>query len=254
MTGTILWPTILLILQCLAIILPVLVAVAWLTWAERKVLGAIRMRQGPSVAGPFGLLQPVADGFKLLGKEMIVPDGADRMLFIGAPILTFTLSLVAWAVIPFDSGWVLAADINVALLYVLAILSLGVYGAILSGWASNSKYAFLNGMRQATQMIVYEISIGLVIVAVLLTAGSLDLSDIVMAPMPWWLWLLLTPMMAVFFVSILAVTNRSPFDLSEDGSELAGGIHVEYSAMPLALFLIGKYANMMLMSALMVVL
>jgi NADH-quinone oxidoreductase subunit H len=246
-------PTVVIVLQIVAIILPLLVAVAYLTYAERKVLAAMQLRQGPNVVGPFGLLQPLADGIKLLGKETIIPSGANRVLFVAAPMLTFLLALVAWAVIPFQAGWVLA-DINVGILYLFAISSLGVYGIIIAGWASNSKYAFLGGLRSAAQMVSYEVSIGLVIITVLLCVGSLNLSKIVEAQRTIWFAIPLFPMFIVFFVSALAETNRAPFDLPEGESELSGGFNVEYSSMTFALFFLGEYANMILMSAMTVIL
>jgi NADH-quinone oxidoreductase subunit H len=242
------WPTILIVLQIVAIIVPLLVAVAYLTYAERKVLASMQLRQGPNVVGPFGLLQPFADGLKLFAKETVVPAGANRVVFVAAPMLTFLLSLVAWAVIPFDFGMVLA-DINVGVLYLFAISSLGVYGIIMAGWASNSKYAFLGGLRSAAQMVSYEVSMGLVIITVLLCVGSLNLTDIVLAQRTVWFAIPLLPMFVVFFVSALAETNRSPFDLPEGESELSGGFNVEYSSMTFALFFLGEYANMILMSA-----
>lgn len=242
------WPTILIVLQIVAIIVPLLVAVAYLTYAERKVLAAMQLRQGPNVVGPFGLFQPMADGLKLLSKETIIPAGSNRVVFVLAPMLTFLLSLIAWAVIPFDVGMVLA-DINVGILYLFAISSLGVYGIIMAGWASNSKYAFLGGLRSAAQMVSYEVSIGLVIITVLLCVGSLNLSDIVLAQQTVWFAIPLLPMFVIFFISALAETNRAPFDLPEGESELVGGYNVEYSAMTFALFFLGEYANMILMSA-----
>ena len=230
------------------IVVPLLVAVAYLTYAERKVLALAQLRQGPNMVGPFGLFQPLADGLKLLSKEIIIPSGANRVIFILAPILTFLLSLVAWAVIPVDAGWVLA-DINVGVLYLFAISSLGVYGIIMAGWASNSVYAFLGGLRSAAQMVSYEVSIGLVIVTVLLCTGSLNLQEIVLAKRPFWMVLLLLPMLVVFFISSLAETNRAPFDLPEGESEIVAGFHVEYSAMTFALFFLGEYANMILMGS-----
>lgn len=235
------------------IVLPLLVGVAYLTYAERKVLALTQLRQGPNMVGPFGLLQPLADGLKLLSKEIIIPAGANRFIFILAPVMTFLLSLVAWAVIPVDSGWVLA-DINVGILYLFAISSLGVYGVIMAGWASNSVYAFLGGLRSAAQMVSYEVSIGLVIVTVLICTGSLNLQEIVLAERPWWMVLLLTPMLVVFFISALAETNRAPFDLPEGESEIVAGFHVEYSAMTFALFFLGEYANMILMGGMTTVL
>ncbi len=242
------WPTALMLAEILAIILPLLVAVAYLTLAERKVIAAMHLRKGPNVVGPFGLFQPLADGLKLFMKESVIPAGANRGVFLAAPILTFVLSLVAWAVIPFDQGVVLA-NINVGVLYLFAISSLGVYGIIMAGWASNSKYAFLGALRAAAQMVSYEVSIGFVIVSVLLCVGSLNLTAVVEAQKTVWFALPLLPMFVVFFISGLAETNRSPFDLVEGESELVGGFFVEYSAMPFALFYLGEYANMILMSA-----
>ena len=236
--------------EVLAIIVPLLILVAFLTLAERKVIAAIQLRKGPNVVGPFGLLQPFADGLKLLLKETIIPAGANRGVFIIAPILTFLLSLVAWAVIPFDDG-VVVADINVGILYLFAISSLGVYGIIMAGWASNSKYAFLGALRSAAQMVSYEVSIGFVMITVLLCVGSLNLTQIVLAQKGggWhWYWLPLFPMFIIFFVSALAETNRSPFDLPEGESEIVAGYFVEYSAMAFALFFLGEYSAMILMS------
>lgn len=226
----------------------VLLSVAYLTYAERKVLGAMQRRQGPMMVGPFGLLQPIADGVKLLSKETIIPSQANRPVFLLAPVLTFTLALVAWSVIPVNLGWVLA-DINVGILFLFAVSSMGVYGVVMAGWASNSKYAFLGALRSASQMVSYEVSMGLVIVCVLLAVGSLNLTDIVMTPRPVWVQIMLLPMLVVFLISILAETNRAPFDLPEGESELSGGFMVEYSSMSFALFFLGEYANMILMSA-----
>jgi NADH-quinone oxidoreductase subunit H len=241
------WPTIIIVLQIVAIVVPLLVAIAYLTYAERKVLAAMQLRQGPNIVGPFGLLQPMADGLELFGKETVIPAGANRFVFVFAPMLTFLLALIAWAVIPFDDGMVLA-NINVGVLYLFAISSLGVYGIIMAGWASNSKYAFLGGLRSAAQMVSYEVSIGFVIITVLLCVGSLNLSDVVNAQRTVWFAIPLLPMFVVFFISALAETNRAPFDLPEGESELVGGYNVEYSAMTFALFFLGEYANMILMS------
>ena len=242
------WPTILIVLSIVAIVAPVLGGVAYMTYAERKVIAAIQLRRGPNVVGPLGLLQPIADGLKLLFKETIIPVGANRVVFLLAPMLTFILSLVAWAVIPFDEGWVLA-DINVGILYLFAISSLGVYGIIMAGWASNSKYAFLGALRSAAQMVSYEVAIGFVIISVLLCVGSLNLSEIVKAQEGLWFCIPLLPMFVMFFVSALAETNRAPFDLPEAEAELVAGYNVEYSSMTFALFFLGEYANMILMSA-----
>ncbi len=248
------WRLIVIVVQILAIVVPLLVAVAYLTYAERKVIGAIQLRKGPNVVGPFGLLQPLADGAKLFLKETILPTGSSKVVFIVAPMLTFFLSLIAWAVIPFDEGWVLA-DINVGVLYLFAISSLGVYGIIMSGWASNSKYAFLGGMRSAAQMVSYEVSIGFVLISVLLTVGSLNLSDVVLRQKETvWFVIPHLPMFVIFLISALAETNRSPFDLPEAESELVAGYNVEYSAMTFALFFLGEYANMILMSGMTVIL
>jgi len=247
------WPTGLIVAQILAIVLPLLVAVAYLTLAERKVIAAMQMRVGPNVVGPFGLLQPLADGLKLLMKETIIPAGANRVVFILAPMLTFILAMVAWAVIPVSYGWVLS-DINVGVLYLFAISSLGVYGIVMAGWASNSRYAFLGALRSAAQMVSYEVSIGLVIITVLLCVGSLNLTDIVMAQQTVWFAIPLLPMFVVFFVSALAETNRAPFDLPEAEAELVSGYNVEYSSMAFALFFLGEYANMILMSGITTVL
>ncbi|MBL8831432.1 MAG: NADH-quinone oxidoreductase subunit NuoH [Rhodospirillales bacterium] len=233
--------------KILLVVVPLLVSVAMLTYFERKVIGAIQLRKGPNVVGPFGLLQPFADALKLLTKETIVPTGANRVVFMMAPMLTLLLSLVAWAVIPFGYGLVLA-DINVGVLYLFAISSLGVYGIIMAGWASNSKYAFLGAMRSAAQMVSYEVSIGFVIITVLLCVGSLNLSDIVMAQKTVWFAIPLFPMFVIFFVSALAETNRSPFDLPEGESEIVAGYFVEYSSMSFAMFFLGEYAAMILMS------
>lgn len=241
-------PTLWLLAKIIAIIVPVMLSVAYLTLFERKVIGAMQLRKGPNVVGPFGLLQPIADGLKLFMKETIIPTGANRGVFIAAPMITFTLALVAWSVIPFDAGMVLA-DINVGILFLFAISSLGVYGILMAGWASNSKYAFLGAMRSAAQMVSYEVSMGLIIITVLLCAGSLNLSVIVESQRDVWYIIPLFPMFVIFFISTLAETNRHPFDLPEAEAELVAGYNVEYSAMTFALFFLGEYANMILMSA-----
>ncbi|NBU52910.1 MAG: NADH-quinone oxidoreductase subunit NuoH [Alphaproteobacteria bacterium] len=243
-------PLIFIALKVILIVLPLLLSVAYLTYAERRVIGLMQMRRGPNRVGPFGLLQPIADAVKLIFKETIVPTPASKIVFMIAPMITFILSLVGWAVIPFSEGWVLS-DMNVGVLYVLAVSSLGVYGIIMAGWASNSKYAFLGAIRSSAQMISYEVSMGLVIVTVLLVTGSLNLSEIVehQRDMPFWIHLMLAPMAVVFFISVLAETNRLPFDLPEAESELVAGYNVEYSSMSFALFFLGEYANMILVSA-----
>jgi NADH-quinone oxidoreductase subunit H len=241
------WPVVWIVIKIVLIVAPVMVAVAYLTYAERKVIGAMQLRRGPNVVGPFGLLQPIADGLKLFLKETIIPAGANRGVFIAAPSITFSLALVAWAVIPFDEGMVLA-DINVGILFLFAISSMGVYGVLMAGWASNSRYAFLGGLRSAAQMVSYEVSMGFVIVTVLLLAGSLNLSDIVNAQRDMWFIVPLFPMAVIFFISTLAETNRHPFDMPEAEAELVTGYNVEYSAMPFALFFLGEYANMILMA------
>jgi NADH-quinone oxidoreductase subunit H len=236
-------------IEALALLVPLLIGVAYLTYAERKVLAAMQLRKGPNVVGPFGLLQPFADALKMLMKETIIPTGSNRFLFLIAPMLTFSLAMLAWAVIPVNDGWAIA-DINVGILYLFAISSLGVYGIIIAGWASNSKYAFLGAMRSAAQMVSYEVSIGFVLVSVLLCVGSLNLTDVVRAQKTVWFCIPLFPMFVVFFISALAETNRSPFDLPEGESEIVAGFFVEYSSMSFALFFLGEYANMILMSAL----
>jgi NADH-quinone oxidoreductase subunit H len=236
-----------------AVIVPLLIAVAYLTLAERRIIGLMQLRRGPNVVGPFGMLQPFADALKLLSKETILPSGASKVVFVAAPMLTFILSLVAWAVIPFGDGLVIA-DVNVGILYLFAISSLGVYGVIMAGWSSNSKYPFLGAMRSAAQMISYEVSLGFVIITVIMVAGSLNLSEIVNAQRNLWFFIPLFPMFVIFFISALAETNRAPFDLPEGESELVAGYFVEYSSMSFALFFLGEYANMILMSGMTVTL
>ena len=247
------WPVLFIIAKILLIVFPLLFAVAYLTYVERKVIGAMQLRKGPNVVGPFGLFQPLADGLKLFLKETIIPSGADRAVFILAPLVTFTLSFVAWAVIPFDKNLVLA-NINVGILYLFAVSSLSVYGVLMAGWASNSRYAFLGALRSAAQMVSYEVSMGFVIVTVLICVGSLNLSDIVVAQTKMWFCIPLFPMFVIFFISTLAETNRHPFDLPEDEAALVAGYFVEYSSMPFALFFLGEYAAMILMSGMTVIL
>ena len=237
----------LILVHILMLTVPLLIAVAYLTLMERKVLAAMSLRMGPNVVGPFGLLQPFADAAKLIFKETIIPSGANKFLFVAAPCITFILALIAWAVIPVADGWVIA-NINVGVLYLFAISSLGVYGIIIAGWSSNSRYAFLGALRSSAQMVSYEVSMGLVIITVLLCVGSLNLSAIVNAQKTVWFALPLFPMFIVFFISALAETNRHPFDLPEAEAELVAGYQVEYSSMTFALFFLGEYANMILMS------
>ena len=246
-TGYVL-PTGIIVAEILAIVVPLLLVVAYYTYAERKVLAYSQLRKGPNVVGPFGLLQPIADGLKMLLKETVIPSGANRVVFIAAPMVTLTLALIAWAVIPFGYG-VVVSNINVGILYLFAISSLSVYGIIMAGWASNSRYAFLGALRSAAQMVSYEVSIGFVLVTVLLCAGSLNLSDIVLAQQHIWYVIPLLPMAVIFFISGLAETNRAPFDLPEGESELVAGYFVEYSSMTFLLFFMGEYANMVLVSA-----
>ena len=246
--GTYFWPVAWIVVKIMMIVVPLLIGVAYLTYVERKVIAAIHLRRGPNVVGPYGLLQPIADGLKLFFKETIIPSSANKAVFVIAPMLTFVLALVAWAVIPVGEGLVIA-NINVGILYLFAISSLGVYGILMAGWASNSKYAFLGAIRSAAQMVSYEVSMGFIIITVLLIAGSLNLSDIVRAQKEtMWFVIPLFPMAVIFFVSTLAETNRHPFDLPEAEAELVSGYNVEYSAMTFALFFLGEYANMILMT------
>jgi len=237
------------IIEILIIVVPLLIAVAYFTLAERKVIASMQRRRGPNVVGIWGLLQPLADGLKLLIKETILPSNSNVVIFVLAPIVTFLLSLLGWAVIPYGETVVLS-DLNVGILYIFAVSSLGVYGIITSGWSSNSKYAFLGALRSAAQMVSYEVSIGLIIISVLLCAGSLNLSQIVISQESIWYIIPLFPVFIMFFISALAETNRAPFDLPEAEAELVAGYNVEYSAMGFALFFLGEYANILMMCAL----
>ena len=250
--ALVVWPWIEIPVLVVAVIVPLLVCVAYTTLLERKVMGWMHLRRGPNVVGPLGLFQPFADGIKMFLKETIIPSGANPVIFVIAPMITLVVALVAWAVIPFDEGWVLA-DINVGILYLFAISSLGVYGIVMAGWASNSKYAFLGALRSAAQMVSYEVSMGFVIVTVLILVGSLNLSDIVRAQAGgFWNWHIigiLFPMCIIFFVSTLAETNRAPFDLPEAEAELVAGYFVDYSSFLFAMFFLGEYANMILLAS-----
>ncbi|MGA0077046.1 MAG: NADH-quinone oxidoreductase subunit NuoH [Pelagibacteraceae bacterium] len=228
------------------ILIPILVSVALIVWLDRRVWGAVQKRRGPNVVGPFGLLQTAADALKYILKEIIIPASSNKIIFILAPVVTMTLALVAWAVIPFSNDFVIA-DINVGILYLFAVSSLGVYGIIMGGWASNSKYPFLGAIRSAAQMVSYEVSIGIIIINVLLCVGSLNLSDIVNAQKDLWFVVPLFPMFVIFFISALAETNRPPFDLPEAEAELVAGYQTEYSGMMYAMFWLGEYANILLM-------
>ena len=230
------------------ILIPVLISVALAVWLDRRIWGAVQKRKGPNVVGPFGLLQTVADALKYIFKEIIIPASSNKVIFVLAPVVTMTLALLAWAVIPFDNELVLA-DINVGILYLFAVSSLGVYGIIMGGWASNSKYPFLGAIRSAAQMVSYEVSIGIIIINVLLCVGSLNLIDIVNAQKSLWFVVPLFPMFVVFFISALAETNRPPFDLPEAEAELVSGYQTEYSGMMYAMFWLGEYANILLMCA-----
>jgi len=241
------------LLKILIIIVPLLISVAYFTLAERKILGAIQRRRGPNVVGVYGLLQPLSDGFKLLVKETVLPSNANKFIFIIAPIITFVISLMGWAIIPYDKYSVLS-EINVGVLYLFAISSLGVYGIIMSGWASNSKYAFLGALRSAAQMVSYEVSIGFIIVTIVICCGSFNLQTIIESQRNTWFIVPFMPLFLMFFTSALAETNRHPFDLPEAEAELVSGYNVEYSAMGFALFSLGEYANMLLMSSLNVIL
>ena len=235
--------------KILFLLVPVLVSVAMIVWLDRRVWAFVQKRQGPNVVGPFGLLQSLADALKYIFKEIIIPASSNKIIFILAPIITMTLALIAWAVIPFSETYVLA-NINVGILYIFAVSSLGVYGIIMGGWASNSKYPFLGSIRSAAQMVSYEVSIGIIIINVLLCVGSLNLTDIVIAQENMWFVIPLFPMFVIFFISALAETNRPPFDLPEAEAELVAGYQTEYSGMMYAMFWLGEYANILLMCAL----
>jgi len=242
------------LIKIVVIVAPLMLCVAYFTYAERKLIGYMQVRIGPNRVGPKGWLQPIADAVKLMFKEIVIPTKANKVLFLIAPLLTLGPALAAWAVFPFDDGLVLA-DLNAGLLYLLALTSVGVYGVIIAGWASNSKYAFLGAMRSAAQIVAYEIAMGFALVGVLVAAGSLNLGEIVMAQqgeagMFSWFWLPLLPLFVIYFVSGVAETNRAPFDVAEGESEIVAGFHVEYSGMPFAVFFLGEYANMILISAL----
>jgi NADH-quinone oxidoreductase subunit H len=244
------------VVKIILIVIPVMLSVAYLTLAERKVIGYIQVRLGPNRVGPKGLFQPIADGLKLMMKEIIIPAGANKVLFLMAPVIALSSALAAWAVVPFDDGMVLA-DVNAGLLYILAMTSLGVYGVIIAGWASNSKYALLGAMRSAAQIVAYEIAMGFALVGVLMAAGSLNLGDIVRSQdgsLLSWFWLPLFPLFIVYFISGVAETNRAPFDVAEGESEIVAGFHVEYSGMAFAVFFLAEYANMILISVLSAVL
>ena len=243
------------LLKVVALLVPLLVTVAWYTYAERKVIGYMQVRLGPNRVGPKGWLQPVADAVKLMFKEFIIPAGANRLLFVAAPVISLASALAAWAVVPF-SDFLVIADVNAGLLYVLAMTSLGVYGVIIAGWSSNSKYALLGAMRSAAQIVAYEIAMGFALVVVLMAAGSLNLREIVLAQEGgWvhWFWLPLLPMFLVYLISGVAETNRAPFDVAEGESEIVAGFHVEYSGMAFSVFFMAEYANMVLICALTVI-
>jgi len=240
-------------ISLLGLILPLLGAIAFFTLAERKIMASVQRRKGPNVVGIWGLLQPIADGVKLLLKENLIPSNANFILFLSAPVITFTLSLVGWSVLPFDSSSIIS-DVSLSLLVIFVVSSLGIYGVILSGWASNSKYAFLGSLRSAAQMISYEIAIGFVFIGVILCSGSLNFTAIIFAQQSIWYVTLLLPLCGIFFISMLAETNRAPFDLPEAEAEIVAGYNVEYAAMLFAMFFLGEYSNMLIMSSLLIIL
>jgi NADH-quinone oxidoreductase subunit H len=244
---------IIILIKILIIIIPLLISVAYFTLAERKILGAIQRRRGPNVVGVYGLLQPLSDGFKLLVKETVIPSSSNRFIFILSPMLTFIISLMGWAIIPFDKYSYLA-EMNIGILYLFAVSSLGVYGVIMSGWSSNSKYAFLGSLRSTAQMVSYEVSIGFIILTIVICSGSFELQEIIAAQENVWFVVTFFPLFLMFFISGLAETNRHPFDLPEAEAELVSGYNVEYSAMGFALFSLGEYSNMLMMSAINVIL
>ena len=241
------------LLKILIIVVPLLISVAYFTLAERKILGAIQRRRGPNVVGTFGLLQPLSDGFKLLVKETVLPSSSNKLIFVLSPIITFLISLMGWAVIPYDK-YSFLAELNTGMMYLFAVSSLGVYGIIMSGWSSNSKYAFLGALRSTAQMVSYEVSLGFIIIVIILCAGSFNLNVIIESQKNTWFIIPFFPLFLMFFISGLAETNRHPFDLPEAEAELVSGYNVEYSAMGFALFSLGEYANMLLMSSLNVIL
>lgn len=246
---------VIILLKIVAIVLPLMLCVAYLTFAERKIIGAMQVRMGPTKVGPRGWLQPIADALKLMFKEIVIPSGANKFLFLIAPILSIGPALAAWAVIPFDAHLVLA-DVNAGLLYVLAVTSIGVYGVIIAGWASNSKYAMLGALRSAAQIVSYEIAMGFALVGVIMAGGSLNLGEIVAAQNGsffHWFWIPLLPLFVIYFISAVAETNRAPFDVAEGESEIVAGFHVEYSGMAFAVFFLAEYANMILVSGLAVI-
>jgi NADH-quinone oxidoreductase subunit H len=241
------------VLKILGIVLPLLISVAYFTLAERKILGAIQRRRGPNVVGTFGLLQPLSDGFKLLVKETVLPSSSNKLIFVLSPIITFLISLMGWAVVPYDK-YSFISELNTGMMYLFAVSSLGVYGIIMSGWSSNSKYAFLGALRSTAQMVSYEVSLGFIIIVIILCAGSFNLNVIIESQKNAWYIIPFFPLFLMFFISGLAETNRHPFDLPEAEAELVSGYNVEYSAMGFALFSLGEYANMLLMSSLNVIL